>query len=211
MATCTSGGRTTGLFKVVVTGTSGSLIRSASVSVNVFPGGPKPDTIPPKITIAFPSNATVLPYATVTVMGNASDNVAIQKVELSTDNLTWIRTNGTASWSANLTIAPGTTEIYARATDTSGNRQTARIHVFVPSAGGLPPGPNADGSPLVVDTPIPLHLVAILFGVAGAVEAFLFVWTRRKEYEAMDDGKPVNPRAPPTMGPLAFLYRLLLR
>src|SRR6267143_4811949 len=211
VATFTIGGRTTGLFKVVVTGASGSLIRSASVSVNVFPGGPKPDTIPPKITIAFPSNATVLPYATVTVMGNASDNVAIQKVELGTDNLTWIRTNGTASWSANLTIAPGTTEIYARATDTSGNRQTARIHVFVPSAGGLPPGPNADGSPLVVDTPIPLHLVAILFGVAGAVEAFLFVWTRRNEYEAMDDGKPVNPRAPPTMGPLAFLYRLLLR
>jgi len=209
VAICTIGGRTTGQFKVVVTGTSGSLVRSVPISVNVLPGEPKPDTIPPEVTITFPSNATLFPYETVTVHGNAFDNVAIQKVELSTDNLTWIRTNGTASWSGNLTIAPGTTAIYARATDTAGNRQTARIHVFVPSAGGLPPGPPADGSPLVVDTPIPLHLVAIFFGVAGAVEAFLFVWTRRNEYEAMDDGKPVAPRAPPTMGPLAFLYRLL--
>src|SRR5712691_3951467 len=114
VAICTIGGRTTGQFKVVVTGTSGSLVRSVPISVNVLPGEPKPDTIPPEVTITFPSNATLFPYETVTVHGNAFDNVAIQKVELSTDNLTWIRTNGTASWSGNLTLTPGTTSIYAR-------------------------------------------------------------------------------------------------
>jgi hypothetical protein len=201
-------GRLPGLFKVLVKGTSGSLVRSAPISVTVRPGEPKPDTVPPQITITFPSNSSVLPYANVTVQGNASDNVAIQTVELSTDNVTWLRTNGTATWSANLTIEPGTNTIYARATDTAGNRQTVQIRVFIPSAGGLPPRPPADTTPLSVNTPVPLHLAAILFGVAGAVEALLFVYTRRKDYEAMDEGMPAETIDRPTTGPLAFLYRL---
>src|SRR5207244_3112928 len=117
-AACVMNGRTPGQFKVEVTGTSGSLTRSAPILVNVLPGEPMPDTIPPQITITFPSNSTVLLYANVTVKGHASDDEGIQTVELSTDNVTWVRTNGTASWTANLTIGPGTTTIYARATDT---------------------------------------------------------------------------------------------
>jgi len=207
-AICRMSGRLPGLFKVLVTGTSGSLVRSAPISVTVRPGEPKPDTVPPQITITFPSNSSVLPYANVTVQGNASDNVAIQTVELSTDNMTWLRTNGTATWSANLTIEPGTNTIYARATDTAGNRQTVEVHVFIPSAGGLSPRPPADTTPLSVNTPVSLHLAAILFGVAGAVEVLLFVYTRRKDYEAMDEGMPADSIDRPTTGPLAFLYRL---
>ncbi len=196
-AICVLSGRTPGLFKVDVTGTSGTLTRSVPISVNVLPGEPKSDTIPPQIAITFPSNSTVLPYANVTVTGNASDNVGIQTVELSTDNMTWIRTNGTASWTANLTIPPGTTTIYARATDTAGNRQTVEVHVYIPSAGGLPPRPPTEGSQLVTGTSVILHLAAILFGVAAAVEALLFVWTRRKEDWAIDDRKPADHTAPP--------------
>jgi len=212
VAICTIGGRTAGLFRALITGTSGSLLRSVSISVAVMPGAPKPDTIPPQITITSPSpsNSSVVPFATVTVTGNASDNVALQTVELSTDNVTWIRTNGTASWSANITIEPGTTTIYARATDTAGNRKTVLIHLVIEPLGGLPPPPPADGSPLVVDTPIPVHFMAILFGIAGAVEACLFLWTRRHQLlDAIGDDKPVEPKTPTTMGPLAFFNRLL--
>src|SRR5437762_7824948 len=198
-ASCVLSGRTPGLFKVDVTGTSGSLTRSVPILVTLFPGEPKIDTIPPQIAITFPSNSTVLPYANVTVTGNASDNVGVQTVELSTDNVTWIRTNGTALWTANLTIPPGTTTIYARATDTAGNRQTVEVHVYIPSAGGRPARPPTEGPQLVSGTPVRLHLAAILFGIATAVEGMLFVWTRRNESGAMDDGKPVDhtARSPP--------------
>jgi len=189
-AACVMNGRTPGQFKVEVTGTSGSLTRSAPILVNVLPGEPMPDTIPPQITITFPSNSTVLLYANVTVKGNASDDEGIQTVELSTDNVTWVRTNGTASWTANLTIGPGTTTIYARATDTAGNRRTVRVDVYIPSAGGLPPRPPAEGSPFVSGTLVPLHLAAILIGIAAAVEALLFIWTRRNEYGPWTTGSP---------------------
>ena len=196
-AICVLSGRTPGLFKVDVTGTSGSLTRSVPILVNLLPGEPKIDTIPPQIAITFPSNSTVLPYANVTVTGNASDNVGVQTVELSTDNMTWIRTNGTALWTANLTIPPGTTTIYARATDTAGNRQTVEVHVYIPSAGGLPARPPTEGSQLVSGTPVPLHLAAILFGVASAVEALLIVWARRKDDGAIEVGKPMDHTARP--------------
>ena len=177
--------------------------------MTVLPGEPKSDTIPPQITITFPSNSTVLPYANVTVSGNASDDEGVQTVEVSTDNLTWFRTNGTSSWTANLTIPPGATTIYARATDTAGNRQTVRVHVYIASAGGLPPRPPTEGPQLVPGTLLPIHLAAILFGVAAAVEALLVVWTRRNEYGAMDDGKTVDhtPPPPPTGAPV-FPFRL---
>jgi hypothetical protein len=207
-AICVLSGRTPGPFKVDLTGTSGSLTRSVPISVNVLPGEPKSDTVPPQIAITFPSNSTVLPYANVTVSGNASDNVGVQTVELSTDNVTWVRTNGTSSWTANLTIPPGTTTIYARATDTAGNRQTVRVDVYIPSAGGLPPRPPTEGSQLVSGTLLPIHLAAILFGVAAAVEALLVVWTRRKEYEAIDDWKPVDHTTPPPTGAIVFPFRL---
>src|SRR5206468_3082742 len=65
-AICVLSGRTPGLFKVDVTGTSGSLTRSVPILVTLFPGEPKIDTIPPQIAITLPSNSTVLPYANVT-------------------------------------------------------------------------------------------------------------------------------------------------
>jgi len=208
-AICVLSGRTPGPFNVDVIGTSGLLARSVPILVNVLPGEPKSDTIPPQIAITFPSNSTVLPYANVTVTGNASDNVGVQTVELSTDDQTWIRTNGTVSWTANLTIPPGMTTIYARATDTAGNRHTVRIDVYIPSAGGLPPRPPTEGSQIFSGTLLPIHLAAILFGVAAAVEALLVVWMRRNEYGAMDDRKPVDHTArPPTTGALAFPFRL---
>src|SRR5207249_3342908 len=86
-AICALSGRTPGLFKVDVTGTSGSLTRSVPILVSLLPGEPKIDTIPPQIAITFPSNSTVLPYANVTVTGNASEHVGVQTVELSTDKL----------------------------------------------------------------------------------------------------------------------------
>src|SRR5439155_20977877 len=53
-AICVLSGRTPGLFQVDVIGTSGSLTRSLPIRVNVLPGEPKLDTIPPQIAIIFP-------------------------------------------------------------------------------------------------------------------------------------------------------------
>src|SRR5207237_177399 len=83
--------------------------------------------------------------------------------------------------------------------DSAANHDHVPIDVYLPAAGGLPPRPPAEGSPLVSGTLVPIHLAAILFGIAAAVEALLFVWTRRNESGAMDDGKPVDhtARSPP--------------
>jgi len=80
--------------------------------------------------------------------------------------------------------------------------------VYIPSAGGLPPRPPTEGSQLVSGTLLPIHLAAILFGVAAAVEALLIVWARRKENEAIDDWNPVDHTAPPPTGGVVSPFRL---
>jgi len=81
------------------------------------------DVQPPSISISQPANdATV--SGSVIVSGTASDNVAVQKVEVSLDGGTWTLASGTTSWSYSLNTVNtlnGTHTISARATDTSSN------------------------------------------------------------------------------------------
>src|SRR2546425_436196 len=92
---------------------------------------PLPDSTAPSIRISSPLNNTIVSSTTVVVTGTASDNVAVQTVELSTDGTTWIAASGTTTWSGSVTLHAGTNVIYARATDTSGNRATVHIIVTV--------------------------------------------------------------------------------
>lgn len=94
-----------------------------------------PDTTNPTVVIASPVSGTTLASTTVTVSGTASDDVGVQKVELSTDGSTWILAQGTTSWSGSLTLHEGVNTIYVRVTDTAGNPATETISVTVKTEG----------------------------------------------------------------------------
>src|SRR5256712_712365 len=139
---------------------------------------PLPDSTAPSIRISSPLNNTIVSSTTVVVTGTASDNVAVQTVELSTDGTTWIAASGTTTWSGSVTLHAGTNVIYARATDTSGNRATVHIIVTVENA-----GPGSSGL-----DPVILATILVAIGAVGFA-AGLIVWKRRK------------PGRPPSEGP----------
>ena len=104
-----------------------------SNEVSATPNAPA-DSTPPAATIVSLSNGTVVNSTTLTLTGTASDNVAIEKVEVSTDGTTWILATGTTSWSATLTLKEGSNTVFVRTTDTSGNADVKRITVTVEQA-----------------------------------------------------------------------------
>ena len=144
---------------------------------------PPPDTTTPTIAITSPANNSMLSSTTVTVRGTASDNVAVQLVELSTDGIAWKMASGTTSWSRNVTLQVGTNTIYARATDSSGNRATVRISVTIQATG---PGPQGLSSDL---------LVFIVLIVAIAAIAVIILLRRRGKAKAPPPAQP-----PPSTG-----------
>ncbi len=102
-----------------------------SNEVYATPPTPVLDSVPPVVEITSPANNSALTATSVTVTGTASDNVAVEKVEISLDGTTWTVASGTASWSASVSLQPGANTIYVRATDRSGNQATTRITVTV--------------------------------------------------------------------------------
>ncbi|TLZ60410.1 MAG: hypothetical protein E6K13_08345 [Methanobacteriota archaeon] len=142
------------------------------------------DSILPTIAIGAPANNSALTSTTVTVTGIASDNVAVQKVELSTDGTTWTVAAGTTSWSGTVTLHAGSNVIYARATDTSGNVATAQITVTLGTAGTNPPGLD-----LILLTVILAAIILVL--VVGVIAFGMRSRRERKERP------PPPPSSPP--------------
>ncbi|HXR49259.1 MAG TPA: alpha-amylase family glycosyl hydrolase [Candidatus Limnocylindrales bacterium] len=93
------------------------------------------DVTPPTISMLTPTNGTRV-SGNLPVSGTASDNVAVQKVEVELDNRIWVVAAGTTSWSLNLNSSNflnGPHLISARATDTSSNisiTNTASVWFF---------------------------------------------------------------------------------
>lgn len=139
-ATCTLSGQTPGPYSVTITGTSGSIVQSQDVTVTIAPSPAGPDTTAPLIAIASPSDRAILRSRTVTVTGSASDNAAVQRVDLSADGGNWTQATGTNPWSGTVTVEGGERRIFARATDGSGNKATATILVFVDLTSQTPSG-----------------------------------------------------------------------
>jgi hypothetical protein len=84
------------------------------------------ESTPPTVLITSPVNGVTVAGA-LAVMGTASDNVAVAKVEVSIDNGGWSIATGTTNWLFSLntaTILNGLHTISARATDGSGNVST---------------------------------------------------------------------------------------
>jgi glycosidase len=88
--------------------------------------------VPPTISLQTPTNGAVI-TGNLQIAGTASDNVAVQSVQVQVDNGLWAAAAGTNSWSLNLNSSNflnGPHVISARATDTSGNSATNSVSVW---------------------------------------------------------------------------------
>jgi hypothetical protein len=93
------------------------------VTVNITIQSNAGDLVPPTVAFTDPTVGQVLAANTTTYTskGTATDNLGIQKIEVSTDGNTWSTAVGTTSWTATVTVKVGPNTLQARATDTSGN------------------------------------------------------------------------------------------
>ena len=134
------------------------------------PATPTPSDIEnPIVVITSPEHGTRLADTTVIVRGTASDDIAVDRVELSADGESWVLATGTTNWSGSLFLQEGPNTIHARAIDSSGKMAQSNISVTVEP---LPPPPPP--CPLLVCLVVPAV-------VAGAAAPVLFlVWRRRK-------------------------------
>ncbi len=170
------GGLTNGVtyyYEVAATNSIGEGPRSAPVPATPKGSGVGTDTTKPTIQITSPVAGASLPAGPTVVTGNASDNVGLALVEVSTDGLTWSRASGTASWTATINLTDRDNTIHARATDGAGNTETATVAVSVSADGGT----GASGS----DLPRSLIVTAILSFAAAAGIAWFLLDRRRKE------------------------------
>ena len=127
-----------------------------------------PDTTPPVISIQAPQAGAVLQTRLATVRGVASDNDALESVEVSLEGASWATANGTTAWYANLMLAAGSDTIHARATDVSGNAASTSVNVSVQEA--PPAGPSK----------LPVELGALLAATTVVATAFLLYRRRRR-------------------------------
>ncbi|HEV2694914.1 MAG TPA: alpha-amylase family glycosyl hydrolase [Verrucomicrobiae bacterium] len=81
------------------------------------------DSTPPTVSLLVPTNNAVV-GGSLQISGTASDNSAVQKVEVRLDNGAWLAAAGTTSWSLPLNTSNflnGPHSISARASDAAGN------------------------------------------------------------------------------------------
>jgi len=110
-------------------GTGSTAMNSYALIMATFGAG-TPDTTPPTVSIASPSNnASVMPGFAITVQ--ASDDVSISKVEVKIDGMS-VGSDTTApfSFTAPATLSQGSHHVEATATDSSNNMAMAAIDVM---------------------------------------------------------------------------------
>jgi len=96
---------------------------------NLYAIGKVIDTENPTVAITSPSNGATVTSSSIMVYGSASDNVAVDHVDVKVNSGSWVRATGTTSWSKTVTLNLGSNTIYARATDTSGNTYIDQITI----------------------------------------------------------------------------------
>jgi|GEM_PF-3891625 len=103
------------------------------VMVNISIQSQSTDKVPPTIAITQPTEGEVLAAITTNFQatGTASDNIGIQRVEVSTDGITWSTATGATSWGYSFTVKVGPNTLHARATDTSGNTALTSVSFSV--------------------------------------------------------------------------------
>lgn len=129
------------------------------------------DTVPPAITLATPTNAAII-AGNLVISGTATDNIAVQTVEVRLDNGSWSAATGTTSWSYSLNtsnLLNGPHVIAARATDTSGNispTNTANVR-FINVPGGYVQRVSGGNPANVTDCSGNLWLLDRAYSVGG--------------------------------------------
>ena len=104
-----------------------------------------PDVTSPAVAITSPASGATVSGA-VSVLGTASDNVALSQVEVRVDSGVFNLASGLANWSYplnTLSLAGGAHTITARATDSSGNTSQATRSVTVDNTAPVITGVNA--------------------------------------------------------------------
>ncbi len=94
------------------------------------------DTVNPTLMITSPSPSGIYSAseALLKVSGWASDNVAVTQISWNNDRAGKGAALGTATWTANIDLLPGSNEITLTARDAAGNQASARLSVvFTPS------------------------------------------------------------------------------
>lgn len=110
----------TGGYSIVAVATDDQGVTATSSATTIQVGNP--DTTAPTVTISSaPPNGSRLTFPTVSLSGTASDNVAVQAVEVVVNNGRPQLANGTMSWTAQISLAPGTDVISVYSVDASGN------------------------------------------------------------------------------------------
>ena len=79
------------------------------------------DFSPPDVAISSPAANATLTNTLVTLSGTASDDVSVARVDYRIGSSAFAAATGTAAWSVQATLAPGTNVISVRAIDSSGN------------------------------------------------------------------------------------------
>jgi hypothetical protein len=108
---------------------TGGNSKTASASISVTA-----DTTAPTVTITSPLNGATV-TGTISVTGQASDNVRVAQVAVSIDGGPYAAATGTTSWSLSLntsSLSMGSHTITARATDGAGNAGTSSVSVNAP-------------------------------------------------------------------------------
>lgn len=110
----------TGGYSIVAVATDDQGITATSSAATIQVGNP--DTTAPTVTITnAPPNGLRLSIPMVAISGTASDNVAVQAVEVVVNNGRPQLANGTTSWTAHVSLAPGSNIVSVYSVDTSGN------------------------------------------------------------------------------------------
>jgi hypothetical protein len=160
--------------------------------------GARPDTTKPTVAITSPAPGAGPAAGAVRFAGTASDDVALLKVEVSTDGVSWTAVAAVpratlpgVDWTAELTLAEGARTLFVRATDASGNDATASVSVAVGPAAAPPPSAGAD----VSSGSAGLIGLAVA-GAGGAAGAWaLLVLGRRRRQGAAGGPDLVEPQA----------------
>jgi len=105
-----------GAYSVVVGDSSGTT-PSANAILTVLPV----DLVKPTIAISRPSPSMQSTNAVTTIKGSAKDDVSVRTVYYQLNGGSWAAASGTTSWSASVTLVPGTNVFRACAVDSSGN------------------------------------------------------------------------------------------
>src|SRR5262249_42049311 len=143
-----------------------TLVLLPTIVVSVVAGAP--DRRRPTVTITAPTAGATL-SGTVAVTGNASDNVAVSRVDVMIDSGPYTGATGTTAWSFSwqtTSVADGAHTLTARATDTPGRTSSASASVSGSNAavGGVVGGGDAAGA---IPTGLPKRFAVGLYEENG--------------------------------------------